>query len=208
MIYLIGGPPKCGKTTLAKILSRELSVPWISADTLQNIAWSYLPKDEHLTCFPHRYIKGDSNDDTYSKNSAEEIIEGYIQQGKTSYKAINMIVETMIADEDSYIVEGYQVSPEIVYQVIKKYGKENVRCLFLVKHNEEKFIENIRKSTTQNDWIVRKTKEESTFDKIAHMISLYSKHVEKEAKKYNFKIISTDHDFKENMNESVSYLKQ
>ena len=47
MIYLIGGPPKCGKTTLAKKLAGKYQIPWISADTLQNIVWAYTPKEKH-----------------------------------------------------------------------------------------------------------------------------------------------------------------
>jgi adenylate kinase family enzyme len=52
-VYLIGGPPKCGKTTLAKIMSKRFSIPWISADTLQNIASVYIPEEEHTKYFPH-----------------------------------------------------------------------------------------------------------------------------------------------------------
>jgi len=52
-VYLIGGPPKCGKTTLAKTLSKRLSIPWISADTLQNIASVYIPEEEYEKYFPH-----------------------------------------------------------------------------------------------------------------------------------------------------------
>ncbi len=35
MIYLIGGPPRCGKTTLAKEMSKKLEIPWISSDALE-----------------------------------------------------------------------------------------------------------------------------------------------------------------------------
>jgi len=52
MIYLIGGPPKCGKTTLARELSRKIKVPWIAVDTLQSIVWAYMDKEERLKKFP------------------------------------------------------------------------------------------------------------------------------------------------------------
>ena len=70
-----------------------------------------------------------------------------------------MIRETQLIDKDSYIVEGYQVTPELVDEIIKKFGKEKIRAIFLVKHDETKFIEDIHKSSTPNDWIIRKTKE-------------------------------------------------
>ena len=32
MIYLIGGPPRCGKTTLARQLARIVQSPWLQTD--------------------------------------------------------------------------------------------------------------------------------------------------------------------------------
>lgn len=45
MIYLITGSPGCGKTTLAKNLSNQLSIPWISANTLESIIFVHTQKN-------------------------------------------------------------------------------------------------------------------------------------------------------------------
>lgn len=205
-VYLIGGPPKCGKTTLAKTLSKRLSIPWISADTLQNIVYTYMDEKDHEKYFPHSYMKGENNDETYSQNTPDSIVKEYINQGKTSYKAISMMAETQLIDKDDYIVEGYQVTPEIVDEIIKKFGSENIRTIFLVKHDERKFVEDIHKSSTPNDWIIRKTKEENTFLKIAKMISGYSKYFEDEAKKYEFTVLSMDQNFENQIEKAISLL--
>lgn len=207
MIYLIGGPPKCGKTTLAKKLSRQYQIPWISADTLQNIVWAYAAADKRETLFPHTYLRGENNDETYSENSAEEIVKNYIAQGETTYAAISMIVETYRADKDDFIVEGYQVTPEIVARIHEKFGKEVAKAVFLVKFDEQKFIQDIHKSTTPNDWIIRKTKNEETFGKIARMISEYSHYFENESNKYGFKVFNMDNDFVEQLDTIEKYLK-
>lgn len=197
MIYLIGGPPKCGKTTLAKKLAREQHIPWISADTLQNIVWAYMPKEKHSTLFPHKYLHGGSKDEVYTQHTPQQIVEQYITQGKVTYDAISMMAETYLTDEDSCIVEGYQVTPEIVDRIFKKFGTEHIKAVFLVKYDEEKFIQAIHKSTTPNDWILRKIKEEATYGCIAKMIVEYSRYFEKEAKKYGFKVFIMDGDFDE-----------
>lgn len=207
MIYLIGGAPKCGKTTLAKKLAKEYQIPWISADTLQNIVKAYTPKEKHAVLFPHGYLREDSNDEFYAKHSASKIIENYIKQGKTTYDAISMMAETYLTDEDDFIVEGYQVTPEVVEQIFKKFGNEHIKAVFLVKHDEQKFIQDIHKSSTPNDWIIRKTKDEATFTKIAQMISEYSDYFEKEAKKYGFSVFNMDKDFNEQINMIEKYLK-
>ncbi|MEX0877657.1 MAG: AAA family ATPase [Candidatus Spechtbacterales bacterium] len=207
MIYLIGGPPKCGKTTLAKKLANEFRIPWISADTLQNIIWAYTPKEKHSTLFPHSYLREESNDGFYSEHSAEQIIENYITQGKTTYDAISMMAETYLTDKDDFIVEGYQVTPEIVDSIFKKFGKEHVKAVFLIKYDEQKFIQDIHKSTTPNDWVIRKTKDESTYELIAKMVVGYSRYFEKEAKKYDFQIFNMDNDFEIQCNAIVKHLK-
>ena len=207
MIYLIGGPPKCGKTTLAKKLAQEYQIPWISADTLQNIAWAYTPKEKHSALFPHSYLRGESNDEFYSEHSPQQIIKKYIAQGKTTYDAISMMAETYLTDKDNFIVEGYQVTPEIVDRIFKKFGKKHIKAVFLVKYDEQRFIQCIHKSTTPNDWVIRKTKDEATYGRIAKMIAEYSSYFEKEAKKYGFKVFNMDNEFESQLNAITKELK-
>jgi len=76
----------------------------MSVDALESILQYYLPKEE----FSKKILKGDnkkSNDDFYSENSNESIMDSYISQSKISYKAIRSIVETYIIEEDSIVLE-------------------------------------------------------------------------------------------------------
>ncbi|MFZ3073959.1 MAG: hypothetical protein WA093_02405 [Minisyncoccales bacterium] len=206
MIYLIGGPPKCGKTTLTKKLAAQYQIPWISADTLQNIVWAYTPEDKRPALFPHSHSREQSNDEFYSKYTPQQIIKNYIAQAKTVYDAVSMMAETYLADEDDFIVEGYQVTPEIVDRIFKKFGKDHVRAVFLAKYDEQKFVQSIHKSTTPNDWILRKTKDEATFGRIAKMIAVYSRYFEDESKKYGLEVFNMDEDFSGQMCAIEKYL--
>jgi 2-phosphoglycerate kinase len=203
-IFLIGGPPKCGKTTLAKELSTKLNIPWISVDSLQNIVYEYADKNFRDSNFPHKNMKGDTNDETYTLNSVENIINAYIAQGITSYNAISILVESQLVDKDDYIIEGYHITPEFVNQIISKFENDNIVPIFLVKTDKDEFIKNIQKSTTTNDWIINKTKNPETFSKITDMVVNYSKYFELEAKKYNFNTNSMDQDFSQQMNQILS----
>ncbi len=205
-VYLIGGPPKCGKTSLAKTLSRKLLIPWISSDTLENIVRVYTPKEKHPALFTHSYLRGNSNEELYSQYTAEEVVQGYIEQSKATYDAISMMAETYLKDEDNFIIEGYQVTPEIVSHILKKFGNEHIRTAFLLKRDEGKMPQDFHKSTTPNDWILRKTKEEATFAKIAKMIAVYAAHTEKEASKYNLPVFAMDADFDVSLEKAVKHL--
>lgn len=142
MIYLIGGPPKCGKTTLAKKLSRELNIQWVASDTLQVVAREYVSKyaskKEMDELYPHNAQKGETNDETYSLHTPKQIAHNYMKQAKASYDAVDMFSICEITDGNDYIIEGYHVTPQLAARLIKQYGHKNFRVLFLYKADLKK----------------------------------------------------------------------
>ena len=210
MIYLIGGPPKCGKTTLAKKLSKKLGIQWVASDTLQVVAREYVSKyaskKEMDELYPHNTQKGKTNDETYSLNTPKQIAKNYIQQAIASYDAVDMFSVCEITDGNDYIIEGYHVTPQLAARLIKKYGRKNFRVLFLVKSDIEKFVLDVKKSSTPNDWILRKTQKKETFYKIAEMINYYGQFFDKEAMKYKFKVLNMDNDFGGQLKKAIEHL--
>jgi 2-phosphoglycerate kinase len=205
MIYLIGGPPKCGKTTLAKRLSKTKHIPWVSTDTLQSVINPYINEEDHAAKFPTTAQRESSNDEKYSKYSTDEIIQAYQQQAKTVYQAIDMFALCEMTDGNDFIIEGYHVEPELVAELNAKYS-DKIRSIFLVKLDEEKFVRDIQKSRTPNDWIIARTEKEETYGKIAKMICEYGKHFKTEAKKHCLKVQDMDHDFEGQISEAIQYL--
>lgn len=206
MIYLIWWPPKCWKTTLAKKLSKELWIPWVSTDTLQCVVKPYIAKDKLSEYFPTSDQRCRDNDEKYFKYSSPEIIDAYRQQAKTVYEAIDMFSVCEITEGNDFIIEWYHIEPELVSELTLKHPWE-VKGIFLIKTNEDKFIANIKKSTTPNDWIIKRTKKEITYQKIAKMICDYSKIFEVEWKKYNFEVMNLDDNFEWGLEEAIEKLK-
>ena len=205
MIYLIGGPPKCGKTTLAKRLSKSKGIPWVSTDTLQCVIKPYMNRSDFSKKFPTSYQRGKDNDEKYSQYSTNEIVEAYQQQAKTSYQAIDMFTICEITDGNDFIVEGYHIEPELIAKLSSKYP-DKIKSIFLVRSDKEKFVCDIKKSTTPNDWIIARTKNEETYRKIANMICEYGNFFKKESKKYGFKTLNMDNDFNNHIEDAVNYL--
>ena len=210
MIYLIGGPPKCGKTTLAKKLSKHLGIQWVASDTLQVVAREYVSKYASRQAmdklYPHNAQKGKTNDETYSLNTPTQIAKNYIKQAKASYAAIDMFSIGEIKDGNDYIIEGYHVTPQLAARLIKKYGRKYFHVLFLVKSDIEKFVKDVKKSSTQNDWILTKTQEKETLHRIAEMVNCYGQFFDKEAKKYKFKVLNMDNDFGGQLKKAIELL--
>jgi len=204
MIYLIGGPPKCGKTTLAKRLSKQENIPWVSTDTLQNVIKPYFNQKDLLKCFPASAQRGKSNDEKYSRYSIEEIISAYRHQAKSVYHAIDMFIVSEITDGNDFIVEGYHIEPDLVATLKSKYP-DIVKEVFLVKRDEEKFVCDIKESATPNDWILVRTQNEEIYAKIAKMICEYGRWFETESQKHGFKAFNMDNNFDSQITDSIDH---
>ena len=88
MIYLIGGPPRCGKTILARRLAGLVGCPWLQTDYLETAFSSYFPPGEYdlqrLALGPD-VPRGRRNDALYATSSAAEIIAHYRALAKRAW---------------------------------------------------------------------------------------------------------------------------
>lgn len=210
MIYLIGGPPRTGKTVLAKKLSKKTKIPWLSCDTLDAITQESTPTNKWREKYPYSFLrrkgKMRGNDEFYRTYSSAKIISVLKKQARSVYDAIDTAIACEIADGNDYIIEGYHIMPSFAQKMIKKYGKQNVRAVFLTKFDANKFAKDVHKSTTPNDWLIVLTKKPETFVKVGKMVSTYSKDFEKEAKKFGLQVFNTDTNFNEQINNAIKYL--
>jgi len=197
MIYLIGGPPKCGKTTFAKKLSQRLGISYVSTDSLQNVIVPYLPQEQAQENFPVKEQRRSSNDEKFSEYSREEIVSAYKQQARFLHSGIESFLSCEVADGSDCILEGYHIEPELFQKLYRKYG-ESVKAYFFIKKDKERLVESFTHSTTPNDWIISKTEDDNkTFPLIADMICYYSAGIEEECKKYKSECIDLSEGFSE-----------
>ncbi|MFC1651827.1 hypothetical protein ACFL24_01570 [Patescibacteria group bacterium] len=206
MIYLIGGPPRSGKTIIAKKISKS----WISADIIESMVVSYINKKDLKRLFPKSIIRvktKQSNDAMYNSYSAKEIVKAYIKQARASWKAIETMITCELKEGHDYIIEGHQIHPQLIARIIKKHKKINIVPIILTRFDKDEIVSGCQKHETENDWFIQKTKNKETYYKIAEMISVYSDFFEREAKKYKLKVINMDGDFKKQSQVVVKYLK-
>lgn len=207
MIYLIGGPPRCGKTTTAKNLAKKLGISWISADTLETIVERYTPEGYRQELFPRTvmYKKAKlSNDAVYKKYPVKYILNTFFRQARSVQLAIETVVFFYDKNNEDVIIEGYQLFPDFVAKLKKKYRKVNP--IFLTRFSVGGIIKSARKNTTISDWITKTTKSEITLKKIALLISQFSLYYEKEAKKHKMPVFNVDGIFKKDMERVVKRL--
>ncbi len=202
MIYLIGGPPRCGKTTLAKTFSNQAKIPWISSDTLEVIAGEYMTQEEWDQTHPYS-IAHTSNNAFYAEFSTKEIIALIQAQSLATEPAIHMTALCSMKDEIDYIIEGYHITPKFAAKLIKKYGAQNIKAVFLIKTDAEKFVSEAVKNPVANDWLIKKDTKPETLIKVGQMIAKYSKYFQDEAKKYKVPVFTMDKNFTKSISEIV-----
>jgi len=76
MLYLIGGPPRSVKTTLAAALAQRTSLPYFSIDHIAQVIIPYIPEPDHVTRLPLRVAIQEaeySNDAFYRKTDPNRL---------------------------------------------------------------------------------------------------------------------------------------
>lgn len=209
MIYLIGGPPRCGKTTLAEAVAKKTSFPYFSLDHVTSVITPYISEQDYVTKLPLFVARreGLSVDVFYARYSTEEIVNFYLRQAETYWAGVENFIKYAIEDNHDLILEGWQILPHLLQAVATPENREKLKIIFLYKIDVEGIVSGLKANTAKIDWVLRNTKEENTFSAIAKMISYFGSYIEKGAKEYEFRSVNMDVDFERRIAESLASIR-
>ena len=207
MIYLIGGSPRCGKTNVAKKLAMKTHIPWFPADYLTTVIFRYIPEVDRAARFPLNKVhkEDSSNDFLYDNYSGDQIINFYDIQAKSVWEGLKAFIQYAVSDKQDFILEGYQITPELI-SLLDPEVRKDVKTVFLYKKDVADIEEGIKKNTDPADWLLKKTKDDKTFGKVAKMVSMYGEKTISEATKYKMSVFDMDGDFEKKVDDVVNYL--
>lgn len=213
MVYLIGGPPRCGKTSVTRRLARTVGCSWVQGDWLTQAFSAYVPDGEFIAA-EHALEVGPNvprerrNDVRYTHFTADQIIAYYRASAERTWLGLRTLLEYALDDGEDFVVEGYQVDPGLVSRYLKDnpHRAEHMRVVFLVRENPAAIARAIRVGSGANDWVVGRTQNDVTFDLIAHMIVQYSAVVRAEAEATGLSVFTIDDDFDRRVGEVVKTL--
>jgi len=206
-IILIGGPPRCGKTTLAQKIAKEIDITWISTDALDDIAQRYVSGDKRDSLFPKTALRlksGGGNDEMYAAFSVENIVSAYRKQAESVHGAVESFVACAEKEDWDYVIEGYHVTPKLISKLQAEGLK--VSSIILISTKAEEAVKRSLESNVKQDWLRDKTKKQETFPKIAAMIDLYSNKLKQEAEEFNASVIDIGEDFEGKLREAFEIL--
>ncbi len=233
MIYLIGGPPRCGKTTVAHRLAQRTGAACLSLDYIQSVVYHYLSDTERIVThplFPEATIEA-----RYAAHTADEIIANYQMRARSIWPAIQVFIHFALAEDLNFILEGYHLEPRFcqefispdssfaqpssawsMYQAmmvqrgtgyaLRHADDPRIKAVFLYREDVDTIAASLTQATASDDWLGRQTNTNLTLRRIARMVSQYSHYIRREAKQYGCMAINMDLDFEQQMEQIITVM--
>jgi 2-phosphoglycerate kinase len=186
MIYLIGWSPRCGKSTVARTLSKKLGLSYISTDYLASAMQSKLGKEESISLLWEKRSDPNNrknNEVRFATFSNHEQLTVYHQRASWCWSCIRNIITYMLDDSVDYIIEWFHLRPSIIIDDLQRWWNA-VRYLSLYKSDVQEIEHGIRINQQPNDWAQIHTHEDATYSKIASFIDDFGALIKNESEEY------------------------
>ncbi len=111
------------------------------------------------------------------------------------WPGIKALINQLIDCDQDYIIEGVHLLPKFISEFKKSPSRKRIRVLYLIKEKPEDIRRGLFKETDEYDWLRPSLKDERVVENIVRMIRLKSAFIERQAKRYGFKVVNTDKGF-------------
>jgi hypothetical protein len=108
-LYLVGGAPRVGKSSLAQRLLASDGIPWLPTDVLRTVLRRVLPQLDAI------------DQDPVDASLLAEVMYPHIEQA----------AEVCVEEAECFLIEGFELSPSYVARLQAALGQAEVRSCFL-----------------------------------------------------------------------------
>jgi 2-phosphoglycerate kinase len=204
MLFVIGGPPRCGKTTVAQRLTSLRPCSRVPTDYLGTAFTNYIPPTELPTRYPDWQTA--TVDARYERYTAVDIITNYRTKAATSWPGIRDFLSYALYDQHDMVVEGYHLEPAFVAELVAAHPQFAIHALFLYRTDTAQLQDDLRRSTDPEDWVLRSATTPRTFQRIAAMVADYSTFFVQEARVYGFPVVTMDGVYADRISAATAHL--
>jgi len=200
MIFLLGGPPRVGKSIISNAIRQKHAVSVVSTDTLSAVLENVLSPESAPDLFVFDKFNAmlmAERVKLITKNPAE-LIEYVRKESHVVWKAVETYMRRENDEGRDVLIEGVAILPELVNQL------ENIphRVAFIGNQGKS-HEENIKKSLEENEHDWMREVSDPYISAFAMFVNRMSAYIEHEAKKYGFEYIEMDKGLFENVTEEV-----
>jgi 2-phosphoglycerate kinase len=200
MIFLLGGPPRVGKSIIADKIRQKYAMSVVSTDTLGAVLENVLSPESTPDLFVFdKFNKMHMMEraKVMTKDPAK-LIDYVKKESHVVWKAVDAFIRRENDEGRDVLIEGVAVLPELMSQL-----DDIPHRVVFIGNQGENHKENIKKSAEENehDWI-RDVSDQyiSAFATFVNRMSIY---IEQDAKKYGFEYIEMDKELFGNVTEEV-----
>lgn len=179
-IYLIGGAPTVGKSTIAKKLSKKFGLPWISTDQMREFMTGIVRKKDYPYLFHDQKYTAEKYLKTFTP---KQIVKNQNNESIDVWKGVKVFIKEDWLWE-SFIIEGIAILPKFVYQTFGK--NKNIRPIFLIDEDADKIKKVVY---TRGLWDDAHKYSDDVKEVEIKWALLFSHWLKKEALKYNYPVI-------------------
>ena len=110
-VILIGGAPKCGKSTLAQAIARKLDYEHVNTDDIGIAVRAVTSAISHPALHP---MAGFDYREYYLSRSIDELLEDALTAHRGLWPAISSVAEAHASWGKAAVIEGWAILPELV----------------------------------------------------------------------------------------------
>ena len=200
MIYLLGGPPRVGKSIISTEIQQKHALSVVSTDTLGAVLENVLSPE----AAPDLFVFSNFNEMAMAERvkvitkEPATLIDYVRKESHVVWKAVDAYIRRENDEGRDALIEGVAVLPELVMQI-----EDIPHRVVFIGNQGENHKENMKKSAAENehDWL--RDLSDQYISAFAMFVKRMSAYIEQEAKKYSFEYIEMDRKLFGNVTEEV-----
>ena len=200
MIFLVGGPPRVGKSRIASEIRQKHAISVVSTDTLGAVLERVLSPDAapDLFVFDRFHELPMTQRVTFIITDPTALIAYVRKESSVVWNAVEAFIRREHDEGRDVLIEGVSVLPELVRQL----GNIPYQVVFLGNQGDHHHV-NIKQSAEANahDWM--RNVSDEYIRAFALFVRRMSAFIEQEAKAYGFEYIEMDNARLEDVAEAV-----
>lgn len=181
MIIFIGGPPRVGKTVLARSLAKQFNISWLSTDDLRHVIMETEELDKNHPLNILKTLAWHNRKTFYDKYSPREVIQFQNTESRALSVTIKAFVDALDFHKRDFILEGVALLPRFYSKAFIK--KHDLRFFCIGNHTFSTFAKHSWKKKSVGDWL--KKIDKGTFNKIIKYCVSFSGEFKEDCAKYS-----------------------
>jgi len=200
MIFLLGGPPRVGKSIISSEIRQKRAVSVVSTDTLGAVLENIMSPEAapDLFVFSKFYEMPMAERVKIIMEDPAELIDNVRKESYVVWKAVEAFMRRENDEGGDVLIEGVAILPELVSRL-----EDIPHRVVFIGNQGENHKENIKKSAEENesDWM--RDVSDQYMAAFAMFVKQMSGYIEQETKKYGFKYIALDKELFGDVTEDV-----